>query len=32
MKTYAEMTAELEKLAAHNERLVSGLQIGRAHV
>ena len=25
MKTYAEMTAELEKLAAHNER-----QIGRA--
>ena len=32
MKTYAEMTAELEKLAAHNERLVSGLRSARAQI
>ena len=40
MKTYAEMTAELEQLAAHNDRLTAGLrsaraqivEIGRAHV
>ncbi|WP_341855434.1 hypothetical protein [Brachybacterium sp. GPGPB12] len=32
MKTYAEMTAELEKLAAHNERLVSGPRSARAQI
>ena len=32
MKTYAEMTAELEQLAAHNERLVSGLRAARAQI
>ena len=32
MKTYAEMTAELEQLAAHNERLVSGLRSAREQI
>lgn len=32
MKTYAEMTAELEKLATHNERLVGGLRAAREQI
>lgn len=32
MKTYAEMTAELDKLAAHNERLAGGLRSARAQI
>ena len=32
MKTYAEMTAELEQLAAHNDRLTAGLRSARAQI
>ena len=32
MKTYAEMTAELEQLAAHNDRLVGGLRSAREQI
>ncbi len=32
MKTYAEMTAELETLAAHNERLVGSLRSARNQI
>ena len=32
MKTYAEMTAELDKIAAHNERLTGSLRAARAQI
>src|SRR5690625_5754355 len=32
MKTYAEMSAELEQLAAHNDRLTAGLRAARAQI
>ncbi|MCL6424104.1 proteasome ATPase [Brachybacterium sp. JHP9] len=32
MKTYQEMTQELEKLSVHNERLVEGLRSARAQI
>ena len=32
MKTYAEMTAELEQLADHNDRLTAGLRSARAQI
>jgi proteasome-associated ATPase len=32
MKTYAEMTAELEQLAAHNDRLTASLRSARAQI
>ncbi|WP_246956205.1 proteasome ATPase [Brachybacterium sp. Marseille-Q7125] len=32
MKTYAEMTAELEQLAAHNDRLISSLRSARTQI
>ncbi|ATG51960.1 proteasome ATPase [Brachybacterium vulturis] len=32
MKTYAEMTTELEQLADHNDRLIAGLRSARAQI